>query len=82
MTENNSDGNAGKKQKGQCNLSLYHASSASFFENIARHGDGGGDDRLLQHAILGKNIYEAVFGSVLAKLKKKTRSVRRRALSK
>ena len=33
MTENNSNGNAGKKQKEQCHFSLPHARSASFFKN-------------------------------------------------
>ena len=33
ITENNSNGNAGKKQKEQCHFSLPHARSASFFKN-------------------------------------------------
>ena len=33
MTESDSDGNAEKKQKGQWNLSLSHASSALFIKN-------------------------------------------------
>ena len=41
MTGNYSDGDAGKKQKGQCDLSLPHARNASLFENNSRQGDGG-----------------------------------------
>ena len=37
---NDSDENAGKKQKIQNDLSLSHDVSASFFENNSRHGDG------------------------------------------
>ena len=47
MTENESDGNAGKKQKGQHDLSLLYASSASFIENNSRHGDSSGVDILV-----------------------------------
>ena len=82
MTENNSYGNAGKKQKGQCDISLSHASSASFFENNSRHGDGGSADRLVQNSMLGKNVDTAIFGSDLAKSKQENRSIRNRALSK
>ena len=81
-TENDSDRSARKKQKGQCDLSLSHASSASFFENNSRHGDGGSTDQLVQNGIFGINVDKAVVGSDLAKLKQETRSIRRRELSK
>ena len=61
--ENDSDGNAGKKQKVQCDLSLSHDISALFFENNSRHGDGGGTDQLVKNAILGKKVNKAVFGN-------------------
>ena len=82
MTENESHGNAGKKQKGQCDISLSHACCRSFFQNNSRHGDGGGADRLIQNAIVGKNVEKAVFSRDQMKMKHKTRSIRSRALSK
>ena len=82
MTENDRDGNEGKKQKGQCDLSLSHTSSASFIENNSRHGDWGGADRLDQNAILDKNVDKAVFGSDLMTMNQETRSIRSRTLSK
>ena len=82
MTENDSNGNAGKKQKRQCDLSLSHASSPSFIGNNARHGDGGGTDWLVRSAMLGKNIEKTGFWSDLVILKKETRSIRSRSLSK
>ena len=82
MTENESDANAGKKHKGQCDLSLSHASSASFFKNNSRDGDGDGADWLVQSAILGKSVDKATFGSDLMKLEQDTKSIRRIALSK
>ena len=81
MTENESDMKTGKKQKGQCDFSLSSASSALFFVNNSRHGDGGGADKIAQNTILGKNVDNAVSGSDLAKLKQETRSIRSRALS-
>ena len=80
--EKDNGGSAGKKQKIQCDLSLSHDISASFFENNSRHGDGGGTDQLVQNAILGKNVDKAVFGNDSAKLKQETRTVRSRILSK
>ena len=74
--------NAGNKQKGHCDLSLSHASSASLFENNSRYGDGGGTDQTVQKAIFGKKIEKAVFGSYLTKLKQETRSITSRVLSK
>ena len=56
MTENESDGKAEKKQKGECYLGQWYACSASFFENNMRHGDGGGADILILNAILIKNV--------------------------
>ena len=56
IMENDSDGNAGKKQKIQYDLSLSHDISVLFFENNSRHGDGGDTDQLVQNAILGKNV--------------------------
>ena len=82
MAENDSNGNAGKKQKVQCDLSLSHASSASFFRNNSRHEDVSGVDRLVRNAKLCKNVHKAVFGIDLMKLKQETRSIRSRALSK
>ena len=41
---NDNDGNAGKKQQIQCDLSLSHSNSESFFENNSRHGAGVGTD--------------------------------------
>ena len=77
MTENESVGNAGKKRKGQCDLSLSHASSASFSENNSRHGDWGGAVWLIQNAIICKNVDKADFGSDLMKWTQVTRSIRR-----
>ena len=71
MTENDSDGNVGKKQKGKCDVSLLHAISASFFDS--RQRDGGSADRLVQNAIFGKNVDRVAFGSDLVKLEQKTR---------
>ena len=82
MLENDSDKNAGKKQKGQCDLSLSHASSASFFENNSRHGNKGSAHRLAQNAIFGRNVHKALFGSDLVKLKQETGSIKHRALCK
>jgi len=82
MTENDSYGNTGKKQKGQCVHSLSHVSSASFLKNNSRHGDEDDADRLVQNAILGKNVGKAVFRSDLMKLKQEKRSIRTRSLSK
>ena len=48
ITENDSNGNAGKKQRGHCDLSLSHAISASFFENNSRCGEGGSTDWLFK----------------------------------
>ena len=47
MTEDDCDGNE---------LRLSHASSASFVKNSSRHGNGSSADRLVQNAILGKNV--------------------------
>ena len=82
MTDNDSDGNAGKKQKEHHDISLLHTSSAWFFENSSRHGDGDSAVRLVQNAILGKNVDKAVFGSDLMKLKQETRSISSRVFSK
>ena len=82
MTKNDSDGSAKKKQKGRCDLNFTHASSASFFENNSRHGDGCGTDQLVQNAIFGNNINKTVFGSDSLKLKQETRASRSKALSK
>ena len=38
LTESESNGNAGRKQNGQCDLSLSQACSASLFEQNSRHG--------------------------------------------
>ena len=73
MTENENVGNAGKKQKGQCDNSLSHASSLSSFENDSRHEHGGDADRLVQNAILKKNIHRAIFWHGLMKIKQETR---------
>ena len=67
MTENDSNWNAGKKPKKQCNLSSSHTSKVSFLENNSRHGDGGGTDQLVQNVILGKNVDKAAFGDDLVK---------------
>ena len=65
-----------------CDISSSHDSSASFFENNSRHGDGSGADILVQNAIFSKNVDKAVFGSHLMKMKQETRSLSRRVLSK
>ena len=65
--ENDNDGNAGKKQKIQCDLSLSHDISASFFENNSIHGDGGGTDQLVQNEMCGKNVDKAVFEMIWQK---------------
>ena len=82
MTENDSDGNAGKERKIQCDLSLSHDNSASFFENKSGHGDGGSTDQLVQNALLGKTVNKAIFGNDSVKFKHETRTVRSRMLSK
>ena len=61
MTENKSHRKPEKKQKGHCYFGQWHASSASFLENKSRHEDGGGADRLIQNAILEKNVDGAIF---------------------
>ena len=77
MTENESHGKAEKKQKGECYLGQWHASSTYFFQNYLRHVYGGG----IQNAILGKNIDRAIFGHDLMKMNQETRSIRSKAMS-
>ena len=74
--ENDNNRNAGKKQKIQCDFSLSHDISASFFENYSRYEDGSGTDQLVQNAILGKNVDKAVFGNDSEKLKQEMCAVR------
>ena len=81
MSQNESDGNTEKKQKGQCYLCLSYANSALFVKNNSRHVDAGGADRLVQTVILGKNVNKAAFESDLMKWTQETRSIRSRALS-
>ena len=70
--QNKSDGKAENKQKGQFYLGQWCANSASFFENNWKHRDGGGVDKLIQNAILGKNADRAIFGHVFMKMKQET----------
>ena len=58
MTKNESDGNAGKKQKGKSYLHQLHFSSADFFENNLKHKEGWGANRLVQNATLEKMLIE------------------------
>ena len=57
MTEKNGEGNAGKKQMGQSDLSLSHANISSFFENNQRHRDDSRSDRSVQMKYLAKLSY-------------------------
>ena len=52
--KNDNDRNGGKKQKIQCDLSLSHDISASFFEIESRHGDGSGNDQLVQKELFSE----------------------------
>ena len=52
------------------------------FDDISRHRDGGGTDRMVQDAFLGKIFDRDVFGGDLIKMKQATKSIRSKALSK